>query len=76
MAARTRHRPSRSSIRALTLDEVAEILAVSRRTVNAWIASGRIQVVRIGPSTPRVLESDLDMFLRQKREEGMERGAK
>ena len=46
----------------LTLDQVAEQLQVSRRTVNRLVAAGRIRVIRIGRQ-PRVTERELDAYL-------------
>jgi excisionase family DNA binding protein len=53
--------------RFLTIEEVAERLGVSTRTVRRWIQSGQLvahrvrQVVRIAPA-------DFDAFLRQHRD--------
>jgi excisionase family DNA binding protein len=47
----------------LTLDEVAEILSVSRRTLNVWVLENRIPIRRIGPRSPRVAVGDLHRFL-------------
>ena len=63
-------RRTRSAIRALTFDETSEILAISRRTLNAWIAAGRIKVTQLGPRLPRILESDLIDFVERQRREG------
>ena len=63
-------RRTRSAIRALTFDETSEILAVSRRTLNAWIAAGRIRVTQLGPRSPRILESDLAAFVERSRGAG------
>ena len=52
-----------------TLDQVAEKLQVSRRSVNRWVAMGNLPVIRLsaqGGST-RVAESDLRKFLEERR---------
>jgi excisionase family DNA binding protein len=51
----------------LTLDEVAERLGVSRRTVNEWIKRKRIRVTHIGARTPRVTEEDYFAFVEEAR---------
>lgn len=48
----------------LTIEEVAKILKVSKRTVYRWIDSGNLKVARIGRKTYRVFESDLRKFIR------------
>jgi excisionase family DNA binding protein len=51
-----------------TLDEVAERLKVSRRTVNRWVAAGNLRVYRLSPQAGavRVTESDLRTFLEER----------
>lgn len=49
--------------RLLTLDEVSDILNVSRRTVNTVIAEGALAVVRVR-NQPRVTPEALDAYLR------------
>jgi excisionase family DNA binding protein len=46
----------------LTLDEVAERLRVSRKTVNREIARGHLRVLYIG-RLPRVKASELDAYV-------------
>ena len=46
----------------LTLDQVAEQLHVSRRTVNRLVAQGRIRIIRVG-SQPRVTEREFDAYV-------------
>lgn len=48
--------------RVYTLDEVAEVLKVSRRTVNNLVREGRVRPIRIGRS-PRVTERELLAYL-------------
>lgn len=45
----------------LTIEEVAEILRVSTRTVTRYIESGRLRASKIG--VWRIKQSDLDDFL-------------
>ena len=46
-----------------TIEEVAEILRVSTRSVNRYIESGRLKASKIG--VWRIKQSDLDAFLEQ-----------
>jgi excisionase family DNA binding protein len=45
--------------RYLTKAQVAELLGVSKRTVQRWIASGRLRAVRLGRNTVRIAEDTL-----------------
>ncbi len=47
----------------LTIDDVAKILKVNKRTVYRWVETGDLKVARIGRKTYRVFESDLKKFL-------------
>jgi excisionase family DNA binding protein len=51
-----------------TLDEIAERLKVSRRTVNRWVAAGSLRVYRLSAQSGavRVTESDLRKFLEER----------
>ena len=49
----------------LTVEEVAKLLKVSKRTVYRWIESGDLKVARLGRKTYRVFESDLRRFLKK-----------
>ena len=49
----------------LTIQEVAKVLKVSKRTVYRWIEEGDLKVARIGRKTYRVFESDLNKFIRK-----------
>lgn len=53
----------------LTLDQVAEKLQVSRRTVNRWIEAGNLVVIRLSAQagSVRVAESDLRAFIDARR---------
>ena len=46
-----------------TLDEVAELLSVSRPMVSRLIRSGRLRVARLGQRTARVTDEALSAFL-------------
>lgn len=46
----------------LTLDDVAERLLVSRRTVERLVGAGRIRVVRVGRRV-RVKSTELEAYL-------------
>jgi len=47
----------------LTIEEVAEILRVSTRSVTRYIESGKLKASKIGHW--RITQKDLDMFLVQ-----------
>ena len=47
----------------LTIEEVAEILRVSSRSVNRYIESGRLKASKLG--VWRIKQSDLDKFLEE-----------
>ena len=47
----------------LTIEEVAKILKVNKRTVYRWVETGDLKVSRIGRKTYRVFESDVKKFL-------------
>jgi len=49
----------------LTIEDVAKVLKVSKRTVYRWVDSGDLKVARIGRKTYRVFESDLNKFIRK-----------
>lgn len=57
-----------SPIRLLTIAEFAAALRVSRRTAQALLSGGRVPSLRVGPRGVRVLESDLEAFVRDARE--------
>ena len=52
-----------------TLEEVADRLKVSRRTVNRWIEDGELIAIKFAPGRGhvRVAESDLKDFLKRHR---------
>jgi excisionase family DNA binding protein len=52
------------------LDEVAEVLGVSRATVNRFIRQGELRVARLGWSTARVTHEALMDFLREREQTG------
>lgn len=49
----------------LTIEEVAKVLKVSKRTVYRWIDNKELKVARIGRKTYRVFESDLKSFVKK-----------
>ena len=55
----------------LTLAEVVAITGVSLRTARAWVASGRLRVIRLSPRTLRVSQEALDAFLTDARNGGV-----
>ncbi len=48
---------------ALTVDEVANRLSVSRRKVWSLISGGQLEAIKLGPRTTRVLNSALNEFI-------------
>ena len=48
-----------------TIEEVASILKVNKRTVYRWVEAGDLKVARLGRKTYRVFESDLKKFVRK-----------
>lgn len=53
--------PNKPAEKLLTIEEVAEILRVSTRSVNRYIESGKLKASKIG--VWRIKESDLNTFL-------------
>ncbi|MFH0892363.1 MAG: helix-turn-helix domain-containing protein [Candidatus Falkowbacteria bacterium] len=49
----------------LTIEEVAKVLKVNKRTVYRWIEAGDLKAARIGRKTYRVFESDVRKFIRK-----------
>ena len=56
--------------RFLTLENVQEMLGVSRSTVWRWTAENGLKVVRVGNVT-RIRESDLEAFLKRHETNGV-----
>ena len=52
---------NKSEDKLLTIEEVAEILRVSTRSVNRYIESGRLKASKLG--VWRIKQSDLNAFL-------------
>ena len=52
-----------------TLDEVAERLKVSRRSIGRWVAAGALPVIRLSAAagSVRVTRSDLERFIDERR---------
>ena len=46
-----------------TLDELAARVGCSRRTVNRWVAEGRVQVVRLSPRMTRVTDQEIERVI-------------
>ena len=55
--------------RMFTVQEVAQQLRVSERTVRNWVERGELRVFRIGKRGYRIPESDLLIFI-EKRKQG------
>lgn len=52
----------------LSFDQVAEILHVSRRTVEGYVSEGRFPTVDLGYRTKRVYYKDLEIYVNNRRE--------
>lgn len=48
-----------------TVEDIAERLNVSSHTVYNWINQGKLKVLRLGGSTLRIAESELNNFILQ-----------
>lgn len=53
-----------------TLNEIAELLGVSRASVGRFVRAGRLRVVRIGQRTVRVTDEALRDFLHSQEDTG------
>lgn len=51
----------------LTIHDVAERLNVSERTVRAWVAAGRLAVVRLGPRCVRIEPDEVERLVMEGR---------
>ncbi len=49
-----------------TIKEIADLLSVSNRTVERWIADGKLVAIRLNPRSLRVQKEDLQRFLSNK----------
>ena len=49
-----------------TIPQVAELLGVHKDTVQTWIEEGKLGSVKIGYRTVRILQSDIDEFIRSR----------
>lgn len=47
----------------LTIPDVAARLNVSERTVRAWVAAGRLAVVRLGPRCVRIEPGEVERLV-------------
>ena len=54
---------NKNTEKLLTIEEVADILRVSTRSVNRYIIAGRLKASKIG--VWRIKQSDLDKFLEE-----------
>lgn len=48
---------------ALTLDQAADVLGVSKGTVRNLISRGELRIARIAPRSPRVPARELEKFV-------------
>jgi excisionase family DNA binding protein len=54
-------------VRSLLIDQAAELLGVSRRTVYYWIRDGRLRTVRTRSVSKRVTLDSIEEALRERR---------
>ncbi len=54
---------SRARTRYLSLQDIAEELGISDRTVRRWVASGKLPAIRPSERVIRVKAEDLDAFI-------------
>jgi excisionase family DNA binding protein len=52
----------------LTVQETADLLKVSRRSINRWSKAGKLASHRLSPRTTRFTLEDVTQFLNQHRE--------
>jgi excisionase family DNA binding protein len=52
----------------LHYSDVAEMLDVDKRTVQRWVAEGRLKPARFGTRTVRFMREDVDRFVRDVRD--------
>ena len=60
------HTPEAALPSLLTLNQTAEVLQVTTRTLHRWINTGELVVHRIGRQL-RISETDLQAFIRTRR---------
>ena len=61
-------RLSRRMVRSVLLEQAAELLGVSRRTVYYRIREGRLRTIRTRCGSQRVLMESIEELLRERRE--------
>lgn len=54
---------SRARTNYLSLQDVAEELGISDRTVRRWISTGRLKAIQPSPRVIRIEASELDRFI-------------
>jgi excisionase family DNA binding protein len=59
------HAPAAGAERSLLIDDAAQLLGVSRRTVYYRIRSGRLRTIRTRCGSQRVLVSSLEALMRE-----------
>lgn len=52
-----------SQTQFLTMQQTADLLCVSKRTVESWVASGKLHARRLTPRVVRISQADLDRFV-------------
>lgn len=56
--------------RLYTVDETAKFLNVDTNTIYKWIGEKKLNAIKLGGTTWRIIERDLKFFLFQTTEEG------
>ena len=62
-------------VHSVLLDQAAELLGVSRRTVYYRIRAGRLRTIRTRCGSQRVLVDSIEALLRERKEQVKVRGA-
>jgi excisionase family DNA binding protein len=60
-------KPMQENERVWTVQEIAQQLRVSEKTVKNWIVGGELQSFRIGRRGYRVMDSDLQRFIESRK---------
>lgn len=56
-----------NELEMLTINEVAELLSVTRQTVNTLVKTGKLKKIKIGDRAVRISRADLEEFIRRGR---------
>lgn len=54
----------------LTIQQAADYLGLSRRTIELWMRNGKLPAVRLGPRTRRIRADDLAALIQPDQPQG------